>query len=115
VKSPDHVSRLILYGSQTRWHGNPIAAEGLQSQDALGTLMLSNWHVVSLAMAEAMLGNSFDAASLRWYLRTRHEGVTREIFAQLLTLWWNMDVRDLLTKVIVPTLVIHYRNDRLIP
>jgi hypothetical protein len=28
--------------------------------------MLSNWHVVSLAMAEAMLGNSFDAASLRW-------------------------------------------------
>jgi hypothetical protein len=106
---------LILYGAQARWHGNPIAADDLKSQDAFRALTVSNWRMVSLAMAEAMLGNSFDAASLRWYLRTRQEGVTGEMAAQLMTFWWNMDVRDLLPKVSVPTLVVHYRSDRLIP
>src|SRR5262249_53373071 len=28
---------------------------------------------------------------------------------------WSADVRDLLPKVSVPTLVVHYRNDRLVP
>jgi hypothetical protein len=37
------------------------------------------------------------------------------MLAQLWTLWWNMDVRDLLPKVSMPTLVVHYRNDRFIP
>ena len=115
AKFPDCVSHLILYGAQARWHGNPIAADDLKSQDAFRTLTASNWRMVSLAMAEAMLGNSFDAASLRWYLRTRQEGVTGEMAAQLMTFWWNMDVRDLLPKVSVPTLIVHYRDDRLIP
>ena len=115
VKFPDRVSRLILYGAQARWHGNPFATDDLKGQDAFRELILSNWRMVSLAMAETMLGNSFDAASLRWYLRTRQEGVTAEMVAQLLTLWWNMDVRDLLPKVSVPTLVVHYRNDRYVP
>jgi hypothetical protein len=66
-------------------------------------------------MAETLLGNSFDAASQQFFLRTRQEGVTPEMVLQLFTLWWNMDVRDSLPKVSVPTLVVHYRNDRLIP
>jgi hypothetical protein len=71
--------------------------------------------MASLAVVETMLGNSFDAASQQWFLRTRKEGVTGEMLAQLWTLWWNMDVRDLLPKVSVPTLVVHYRDDRFIP
>ena len=114
-KYPGRVSHLILYGAAARWHGSPVAADDLKSQDAFRTLTLSNWRMVSLAMAETMLGNSFDAASLQWFLRTRQEGVTAEMVAQLLPLWWNMDVRDLLPKVSVPTLVVHYRNDRYIP
>jgi hypothetical protein len=71
--------------------------------------------MASLALVETMLGNSFDAASQQWFLRTRKEGVTGEMLAQLWTLWWNMDVRDLLPKVSAPTLVVHYPNDRAIP
>ena len=115
VKFPDRVSHLILYGAQARWHGSPIAAGDLKGQDAFRALVLSNWRMASLAMAETMLGSSFDAASLQWFLRIWQEGVTAEMVAQLLTLWWNMDVRDLLPKVSVPTLVVHYRNDRMIP
>ena len=114
-KYPDRVSHLILYGARLDGTAVLSLAGDLKSQDTFRALMLSNWRMVSLAMAEMMLGNAFDAASLQWYLRTRQEGVTGEMVAQLLTLWWNMDVRDLLPKVSVPTLVVHYRNDRMIP
>jgi pimeloyl-ACP methyl ester carboxylesterase len=108
VKSPDRVSHLIL--------SNPGAAvlfAGDVSLDTFRALVLQNSRMASLAVVEAVLGNSFDAASLRWYFRTRQESVTPEIFAQLNTFWWNTDVRDLLPKVSVPTLVAHYRNNRL--
>jgi pimeloyl-ACP methyl ester carboxylesterase len=94
---------------------HPVVADELKHQDALRALTLTNFRMVSLAMAEALLGKSFDAASLQWHLRAGQEGVTPEMAVRLLTLWWILDVRDLLPKVSVPTLVVHYRNDRLIP
>jgi pimeloyl-ACP methyl ester carboxylesterase len=108
VKSPDRVSHLIL--------SNPAAGlflGGDVSLDAYRALVLSNWRIASLALAEAALGNSFDAASQQWHLRTRQEGATAEMVAQLLTTFWNIDVRDLLPKVSVPTLVAHCRNNRM--
>jgi pimeloyl-ACP methyl ester carboxylesterase len=115
VKFPDRVSHLILCGAHARWQGGPVAADDLKSQDAYRALVRSNWRMASLSVMETMLGRSFDVASLQWFRRTRQEGVTGEMLAQLWTLWWNMDVRDLLSKVTVPTLVVHYRNDRFIP
>jgi pimeloyl-ACP methyl ester carboxylesterase len=113
LKCPDRVSRLILYGAQARRHRGLLGGDPIQ--DTLRALVLSNWRMASLATVEVVLGSAFDAASQQWWLRTRQEGVTGEMVAQLLTLWWIMDVRDLLPKVSVPTLVVHYRNDRAIP
>jgi hypothetical protein len=63
-----------------------------------------------------MLGSALDASTLQWYLRIWQEAVTPEICDQLMVAQvWNMDVRDLLPKVTGPTLVVHYRNDRMIP
>ena len=112
VKYPDRVSHLILYGAGARWHGTFLPGV---SQDTYRALVLSNWRMASLAQAEAWLGNSFDASALQWWLRYRQEAVMPEIIDKLLIFWWNTDVRDLLPKVSVPTLVVHYRNDRAIP
>jgi pimeloyl-ACP methyl ester carboxylesterase len=115
VKFPDRVSHLILSNAQARWHFAP-ASWGGASQEALHALVLSNWRMASMALAEGTLGRAFDAAALQWYLRTREEGVTSEMIDQMVVAHvYNMDVRDLLPKVSVPTLVVHYRNDRMIP
>jgi pimeloyl-ACP methyl ester carboxylesterase len=113
VKFPDRVSHLILCGAHALWRGSPFGGDYFKSQDALRTLTLSSWRMASLSLMETVLGRSFDAVSLQWYFRLLQEGVTPEIFAQLIT-FGSMDVRDLLPKVRVPTLVVHYRNDRLI-
>jgi hypothetical protein len=84
--------------------------------ETIRALVASNWRMSQLSIVETLLGSTFDACALQWYLRTRQEGMTPEMFEQLISRpWSNMDVRDLLPKVRVPTLVIHYRNDGLIP
>jgi hypothetical protein len=82
--------------AQARWNGNPIW--GHVNQETLRSLKLNN-RMASLALVEAWFGNSVDAAALQWYLRTRQEAVTPEIYVQLMVAQtWNMDVRDLLPK-----------------
>jgi pimeloyl-ACP methyl ester carboxylesterase len=108
VKSPDRVSHLILSNP-----GTGLFLGGDLSLDTFRALVLSDWRMASLATAERALGSAFDAASQQWHLRTWQEGVTAEMVAQLLTAFWNIDVRDLLPKVSVPTLVVHSRNNRL--
>src|SRR3984893_17333420 len=75
VTFPDRVSHLILCGAVARSQGSPLAGD-LKTQDAYRLLARSNWRMASLALVETMLGNSFDAASQQWFLRTRKEGVT---------------------------------------
>ena len=68
-------------------------------------------------MVEALLGSKseFDASAVQWFRRIRQEGVTPEIFDQLMVAQvFNMDVRDLLPKITVPALVVHYRNNRMV-
>ena len=91
VKSPDRVSKLILSNPGTALSGGALGGD--VSLDTFRALVLSNYRMASLSLAEAALGSSFDASSLQWYFRTRHESVTAEMLAQLITFWWNGDVR----------------------
>jgi pimeloyl-ACP methyl ester carboxylesterase len=109
VKFPNLVSRLILSNAAVRgvpsWGG---------STDSLRGLALSNWRMATVALAEATVGSVHDAAALQWYVRMWQEGVAPEIFAQLMAAMFDMDLRDLLPRVSVPTLVVHCRNNRVI-
>ena len=115
VKFPDRVSRLILCNPAGSMAGSlsPPGAAQVKRPFARWCCRTRGWP--PWRWRRSMLGSAFDASALQWYLRIRQEGVAAEMFAQLLTLWYNMDVRDLLPKVSVPTLVVHYRNNRFIP
>jgi pimeloyl-ACP methyl ester carboxylesterase len=113
VKHPDRVSHLILYGAQARWHGHPAWGSTL-SEETHRAMVLANWRMSQVALAEGLLGSTLDASTLQWFLRYRQD-VTPEVVLKLLQLWFKQDVRDLLPKLKVPTLVAHYRNDRAVP
>lgn len=114
TKFPDRVSRLILCNAQARWL-RPGAAWLGASQETWRALAQSNARMSLLSVAEGMLGSAFDAAALQRYLNIREEGVTGEVMSQLVdTQVLKMDVQDLLPKISVPALVVHYRKDRMI-
>jgi pimeloyl-ACP methyl ester carboxylesterase len=112
---PDRVSRLIFCNAQARWH-RPGAAWLGASQQIWRALARSNPRMSLLSVAEGMLGSAFDTAALQRYLDIREEGVTGEVMSQLVDAQvFKMDVRDLLPRIRVPALVVHYQNDRMIP
>jgi pimeloyl-ACP methyl ester carboxylesterase len=115
IKSPDRLSHLILCNAQARWHERPKGLWGGANLETARALMLSNWRMASLAYAETQLGSEFDASALQWLLRIWEEAIAPEIFEKMLAHVLNMDVRHLLPEVSVPTLVVHYRNNRIIP
>jgi pimeloyl-ACP methyl ester carboxylesterase len=113
-KFPDRVSRLILSNPDVGARGGP-AAWGGASPDSLRGLMLSNWRMAAVTLAETMLGSVPDASALKRYSRVFQEGAAPEMLDQLNGALSKMDLRDLLHRLSMPTLVVHYRNNRVIP
>jgi pimeloyl-ACP methyl ester carboxylesterase len=114
LKFPDRVSHLILSNAQARWHA-AAASWGSATQETFHGLVRSDWRMAQLAMAEIMLGSAFlDASALQWFLRVSQEGLAAEMADQMMVAIYKMDLRNLLPKVSVPTLVLHYRNNRAI-
>jgi pimeloyl-ACP methyl ester carboxylesterase len=116
AKFPDRVSHLILSNAQARWHAAAASWGGGASQETFQALVRSDWRMAQLAMAEIMLGSAFlDASALRWFLRLLQEVAAPEMADQTMVAVYKMDLRNLLPKVTVPTLVLHYRNNGAIP
>jgi pimeloyl-ACP methyl ester carboxylesterase len=80
VKYPDRVSHLILYGAEARWHGHPAWGNTL-GHEIHRAMVLADFRMSQLALAEAMLGSALDASTLQWYLRYRQE-MTPEALAR---------------------------------
>jgi pimeloyl-ACP methyl ester carboxylesterase len=81
VKSPEPVSHLILCNAQARWRG--ASGWGGVSPETFRALARSDSRMASLAMLERGLGSEFDVPALQWFLRLNREGVTPEIYDQL--------------------------------
>jgi pimeloyl-ACP methyl ester carboxylesterase len=114
AKFPDRVSHLILSNAQAKWHG--VHAYGGMSQETHRELLLSNWRISQLSMVETMFGSGFDASALQWWLRVNQESVTPEMIDQLNSAQvYKVNLRDVLPQIRVPTLVVHYRNNRAVP
>jgi pimeloyl-ACP methyl ester carboxylesterase len=114
AKSPEPVSHLILCNAQARWHGAP--GWGGVSPETFRAFARSDSRMASLAMLERYLGSGFDVPAVQWFLRLNREGVTPEIYDQLVVAYmYDLDTRTLLPRISVPTLVVHYRNNLSIP
>ena len=114
VEFPDRVSHLILSNALAQWQGAP--GWGSLSSDTFRALARSDLRMASLSMLERGLGSAYDASAQQWFLRVWREGVVPETIDELFgAQLWNMDLRELLPRVSLPTLVVHYRNNASIP
>lgn len=108
AKHRDRVSHLIFYGT------NPAASDKERKKQQAVTLSVirASWEVGSKLMAERLLpygGTREDIERLARWVRL---SVTSDVAQRLIELRQNRpDLRHLLAKVSVPTLVIHRRSD----
>ncbi|VVJ22136.1 Transcriptional regulator [Amycolatopsis camponoti] len=107
---PDRVERLVLYGSYARGAGIAPA----EARDSLLALVGRHWGVGSRILADLFLPTA-TAAERDDFVRFQRAGLTPEKAVRSLAAVYEFDVRDRLSAIEVPTLVLHRRDDRAIP
>jgi pimeloyl-ACP methyl ester carboxylesterase/DNA-binding CsgD family transcriptional regulator len=107
---PEHVERLVLYGSYP--DGTVLTPPGVG--DAIIAAIQAHWGLGSRLLGDIFLGRA-DADEHERFGRLQREAARAETAAAVLAFVYRLDVRDHLPLVRSPTLVVHRRDDRAVP
>ena len=117
VRHPERVTQLILYGC----YAEGWAQRGDESRrhgEALVELIRQGWGQENPAF-RSLFASLFipdaTAEQVRWFSDLMRTTTRPEIAAHIIECFGQINVRALLSKVTVPTVVIHARNDARIP
>lgn len=118
VKHPERVSRLILYGGYARGRNRSGVAAEREKGHAMLAMMRQGWGSEGSAFMRAFssiyLPNG-TSEQIKWFSDMQRMATSGEVAARLRAACDDIDVVDLLAQVRVPTLVIHGRQDNVVP
>ncbi len=118
TRHPDRVSRLILYGGFSVGWRKSGSVKLISQLEALLTLVRHGWGQDNPAYRQIFSSTFMPSATideLNWFNEFQRRTTSPENAARFLSAFGDIDVRDRLAKVAVPTLVIHSLLDRRIP
>lgn len=118
VRHPERVSRLILYGGYALGWAHREDSEGLRRYRAIIELARLGWGKDNPVFRQLFTGLFIPggtAEQLEWFNELCRRTTTPEVAMRLLKARSEVDVRDLLRSVPVPTLVLHALHDEVVP
>lgn len=119
VKHPEDVTHLVLYGSYARGRLHRDDAEfSTEMLAAMCTLILKGWGGDNESYRELFSARyvpSGNREHIRWLNELEAISASPEMAARYFRALADIDVRNLLPKIKVPTLVLHCRGDRAVP
>ena len=119
VRHPERVRRLVLYGSYAMGrYVRAHTAEQRDAEDAMLALMRVGWGRDNPALRRVFSTLFFpdaDLAHMEAFEELQRMSCPPENAIRLRRAWGHIDVRDLLGQVAVPTLVMHAREDAVVP
>jgi pimeloyl-ACP methyl ester carboxylesterase/DNA-binding CsgD family transcriptional regulator len=110
ARSPERVERLVLYGTFAA--GTSIGTP--ETQAAMVELVRSSWGLGSRVLAD-IFGPSASASERRELAAIQRTAATAATAARLIEFMYACDVRDSLSTLAMPTLIVHREDDRAIP
>ena len=117
VRHPERVGRLILYGGYARGWAHRDATIG-RTYRAMVDLVRVGWGKENPTFRQLFTSRFIPGGTpeqLQWFNELCRKTTTGEIAANLLEARAEMDVRDSLGRITVPTLVMHARGDEVQP
>jgi len=118
VRHPERVSHLILYGGFAALAKRPnVTAAEREGLAAMKTLMGQGWGANNPAFRQLFTSLMMPAATkeqMEAFNELQRLSASPACAVRYLEAVVNLDVRELLSQVKVPTLVIHVRDDRLV-
>ncbi len=119
VRHPERVSHLILLGGYpTGWNKRSLSDADRERNAAMLTLMRLGWGQENPAFRQLFTTQFLPDATkeqVDWFNELQRLSATPEDAVRNLMANGEVDVRDLLAKVSVPTLVMHSRDDARVP
>lgn len=118
VRHPERISRLILCGGYSKGWAQRPESEGYRRYRAIVDLVQLGWGKDNPAFRQLFTAQFVPGASpeqFTWFNELCRRTTTPEIATRLLTARGDLNVRNLLAQVRVPTLVLHARHDEIVP
>lgn len=118
VKHPERVSQLILFGGYPAGWRIDASESVIREREAIMTLTASGWGQDNPAYRQIFSSTfmpSADAHEMAWFNDFQRLTTSPENAVRFLSAFGDIDVRDLLSQVRVPTLVLHSEGDQRIP
>jgi pimeloyl-ACP methyl ester carboxylesterase/DNA-binding CsgD family transcriptional regulator len=106
---PDVVSRIILYGTG---RGAGLPEDWDEITRSVQALIRAHWGLGSRTLADLFIPAA-DSATRDRFARFQREAATADAAAEMM--WLRADVSDAMRRIRAPTLVLHRRQDTLIP
>jgi pimeloyl-ACP methyl ester carboxylesterase len=117
ARHPEGLSHLILYGGFALGGGKRSPGEQ-EKRKAMGTLMRLGWGTDDPAFRQMFTSHFIPEGTKEqadWFNDLQRKTTSPECAARYLEVVGNLDVRELLPQVQVPTLVMHVRDDLMVP
>ncbi len=118
ARHPERVSHLILYGAYARGWGQRGSPQQEQEERALITLMREGWGRDNPAYRQvftSMFVPGATAEQMRWFNDLQRVSASPENAVRFMEAFGEVDVKDRLTHLSVPALVLHARRDAVVP
>jgi pimeloyl-ACP methyl ester carboxylesterase len=118
VAHPERVSKLVLHGGFAQGRKRRNCPKDAEISDALLALLRHGWgdhHSPFMRMFVSRYMPNGSADELASIAELQHMTTSRELAADLWTLWNEIDIVELLPRVRVPTLVLHCRHNDVSP
>ena len=117
-RHPERVSRLILYGTFAAGRKYTETPEESEARKALMSLLRLGWGQNQPAFRQIFTSHFIPNATAehqQWFDDLQKISASGETAARLMDVSCDVDVRDRLRDVKVPTLIIHCDQDKMVP
>ena len=118
VRYPERVSRLVLHGGFTLGRNKRASPDERKMGDAMATLLKQGWGKegsVFMRMYSSAYLPEGSPDQIKSFAELQHNATEGEIALRIRAACDDIDIRDLLPQVTVPTLVLHSVNDHVQP
>lgn len=118
VRHPERVSHLILYGAYAQGRNRRGSTEEREAATAFATILRQGWgneHSAFMRAFSSIYLPNGTPEQIQWFAEHQRQTTSGDMAARIRQACDEIDVVALLPQVRVPTLVLHARQDNVVP
>ncbi|TVR10088.1 MAG: alpha/beta fold hydrolase [Salinarimonadaceae bacterium] len=118
ARHPQRVRKLVIVGGYSQGRNMRGSESDAREAEALMTMMRLGWgdeHSAFMQAFSSIYVPKGTPEQIEWFTQLQRKAASADNAVRLRTIFDNIDVSDLLSRLTTPTLVLHSRHDSVVP